>query len=36
MMKDGDIGRAWGRALRENKTLAHLDLSFNKIGEIET
>jgi len=29
-MKVGDIGRAWGLAFVNNKTLVHLDLSFNK------
>ena len=35
-MKEGDIGRAWGLMFIENKTLVHLDLSFNKIDEKET
>ena len=35
-MKQGDIGAAWGRALAINKSLIHLDLSFNKIDEKET
>ena len=35
-MKDGDIGEHWGKALRENKFLVHLDLSFNKIAEVDT
>ena len=29
-MKVGDIGRAWGLAFINNKSLVHLDLSFNK------
>jgi len=32
----GDIGRAWGSAMMKNSTLVHLDLSFNKIGELDT
>ena len=35
-MPPGDIGKRWGRALRENKVLVHLDLSFNKIWEEDT
>jgi hypothetical protein len=33
---EGDIGRAWGQLFCSNKTLAHLDLSFNQIGYPET
>ena len=36
LMQDGDIGKAWGSAVRENKTLIHLDLSFNRIGLEDT
>jgi len=35
-MSKGLIGKTWGKALKENKTLVHLDLSFNKIGEDDT
>ena len=28
-MSKGLIGKTWGKALRENKCLIHLDLSFN-------
>ena len=28
-MSKGLIGKTWGKALRENKCLVHLDLSFN-------
>jgi len=29
-MKEGEIGAAWGTAFKENKTLIHLDLSYNQ------
>ena len=29
-MKEGEIGTAWGTAFKENKTLIHLDLSYNQ------
>jgi len=29
-LREGEIGEAWGNAFRENKTLVHFDLSFNK------
>ena len=35
-MKVGDIGRVWGLMFISNKTLVHLDISFNKIDEEET
>ena len=35
-MKEGDIGRMWGLMFINNKTLVHLDLSFNKIDQHET
>lgn len=28
---EGEVGLAWGTCLSQNKTLVHLDLSFNKI-----
>ena len=30
-MKECEIGTAWGTAFKENKTLIHLDLSYNQI-----
>lgn len=35
-MSAGDVGRAWGLCFLENKTLVHVDLSFNKINEVDT
>jgi len=35
-MKQGEIGRVWSEAFEYNKSLIHLDLSFNKIDEVET
>ena len=35
-MKPGDIGKAWGEMVLVNKSLVHLDLSFNKIEEKDT
>lgn len=35
-MLQGEIGKSWGSFFIENKTLIHLDLSFNKIDEFET
>ena len=35
-MKVGEIGKQWSVALTANKTLLHLDLSFNKIDQEET
>ena len=32
----GDIGKIWGLVLSTNKSLIHLDLSFNKIGLLDT
>ena len=34
--KEVNIGKIWGKALRENKVLVHLDLSFNKICQEDT
>lgn len=34
-IKSGHLGKAWGEALQLNKTLAHLDLSYNKFSQIE-
>ena len=34
--KPKHIGETWGKALIENKSLVHLDLSFNKICEEDT
>ena len=31
-MRKGDIGKAWGHMLSANKTLVHLDLSFNRFA----
>ena len=31
-VKKGEIGRAWGQMLSANKTLVHLDLSFNRFA----
>ena len=35
-MKVGDIGKAWGEAFKENETLIHIDISFNKFQEEDT
>lgn len=35
-MEPGDVGKAWGSMFIENKTLVHLDLSQNRISQIET
>ena len=35
-MEIGDLGKAWGGMFLENKTLVHLDLSQNRIGQEET
>ena len=35
-MEDGHIGTSWGKAIIDNTTLIHLDLSFNKIIEKDT
>jgi hypothetical protein len=31
--KPDHIGQTWGKALKDNKSLVHSDLSFNKICE---
>lgn len=36
IMKQGDVGKAWGSAFSNNKTLIHLDLSQNRIDQYET
>jgi Ran GTPase-activating protein (RanGAP) involved in mRNA processing and transport len=36
LMEEGDVGKAWGSMFIENKTLVHLDLSQNRIGQYET
>ena len=35
-MSAGDVGRAWGACFIDNKTLIHVDLSFNEINEADT
>ena len=35
-MSAGDVGRAWGLCFLENKSLIHVDLSFNKINQVDT
>lgn len=35
-MSAGDVGRAWGLCFLENKTLVHVDLSYNKINTVDT
>ena len=36
LMDIGDVGKAWGAMFIENKSLIHLDLSNNRIGQDET
>jgi hypothetical protein len=35
-MKPGEVGKAWGETLEMNRTLIHLDISFNKIDSEES
>lgn len=35
-MSAGDVGKAWGMCFLENKSLVHVDLSFNKFNQLDT
>jgi hypothetical protein len=36
IMSPGDIGRAWGMCFLDNRTLIHVDMSFNKFNTEDT
>jgi len=36
VMQQGDVGKAWGTAFVDNKTLVHLDMSQNRFDQFET